>query len=61
MGTDEYNRKAYDQMLIRFPAGTVARFRELFKDEVSFNGWVVNLVVSRLVVAERMFSENENC
>lgn len=61
MGTDEYNRKAYDQKLIRFPAGTVARFRELFKDEVSFNGWVVNLVVSRLVVAEKMFSENDNC
>ena len=61
MGTDEYNRKAYDQKLIRFPAGTVTRFRELFKDEVSFNGWVVNLVISRLVVEEKMFLENENC
>lgn len=59
MGTDEYNKKAYDQRNIRFPSGTVKRFRELFKDEVSFNGWVVNLVISRLVAAENWFSEHE--
>lgn len=60
MGTNEYNRKAYDQKLIRFPVGTVKRFKELFKDDVSFNGWVVNLVISRLVMAENQFTEKEN-
>lgn len=60
MGTDEYNRKAYDQKLIRFPAGTVKRFKELFKNDVSFNGWVVNLVISRLVMAENQFTENND-
>ena len=57
MGTDEYNRKAYDQKLIRFPAGTVKKFHELFKDEISFNGWVVNLVISRLLMADKQFTD----
>lgn len=60
MGTDEYNRRAYDQKLIRFPAGTINKFHQLFKNEVSFNGWVVNLVTSRLVWAEQQFSEKED-
>ena len=48
---NEYNRRAYDQRLIRFPKGTLQRFHELFKD-VSFNAWVVQLVTSRLLVYE---------
>lgn len=60
MGTDEYNRKAYDQKLIRFPAGTVQKFHDLFKDEISFNGWVVSLVVSRLVMADTQFKDPES-
>lgn len=60
MGTDEYNRRAYDQKLIRFPLGTVKRFKELFKDNVSFNGWVVSLVISRLDMAENQFTEKND-
>lgn len=48
---DKYNARHYDSTLIRFPAGTLARFRQLFGN-VSFNGWVSDLVVSRLVMAE---------
>lgn len=59
MGTDEYNKKAYDQKLIRFPAGTVKRFNELFENEVSFNGWVVNLVTSRLLYKEYYLPEDD--
>lgn len=58
MGTDEYNKKAYDQKLIRFPAGTVKRFNELFKDDISFNGWVVNLVTSRLLYKELNYPDD---
>lgn len=49
---NEFNRKTYDQRLIRFPAGTIQRFRDLFTDDVPFNGWVVNLVTSRLLMTE---------
>lgn len=49
---NEFNRKAYDQRLIRFPKGTLLRFRELFQDDVPFNAWVVNLVTSRLLMTE---------
>lgn len=49
---NDFNRKAYDQRLIRFPAGTIQRFRDLFTDDVPFNGWVVNLVTSRLLLTE---------
>lgn len=51
IGTKEFNKRAYDQRLIRFPKGTLLRFHELFKD-VSFNAWVVQLVTSRLLVYE---------
>lgn len=49
---NEFNRKAYDQRLIRFPKGTIKRFKELFADDVKFNSWVVNLVTSRLLMTE---------
>lgn len=52
MGTQEFNKKSYDQRLIRFPKGTIAKFRSLFEDDVSFNAWVVNLVASRLLMTE---------
>lgn len=48
---DELNKKKFDQTLIRFPKGTLLKFRELFGD-LSFNGWVVALVSSRLVLKE---------
>ena len=60
MGTDEYNRKAYDQKLIRFPAGTVKKFHQIFGD-ISFNGWVVSLVISRLCFGELQFTDDEEC
>lgn len=49
---DEFNKKTYDQRLIRFPTGTIRKFRSLFADDVPFNGWVVNLVTSRLLMTE---------
>lgn len=49
---NEFNRQAYDQRLIRFPKGTIKRFKELFSDDVKFNSWVVNLVTSRLLMTE---------
>lgn len=52
MGTDEYNKRSYDQRLIRFPKGTIRKFHELFEDDVPFNSWVVNLVTSRLLLTE---------
>lgn len=57
MGTDEFNRKAYDQRLIRFPKGVIAKFKELFGDEFSFNAWVVNLVVSSLLNVDQQFTD----
>ena len=54
MGTYEFNKKAYDQKLIRFPKGFVARFHKLFGD-VSFNAWVVNVAVHELVKVESRF------
>lgn len=55
MGTDEFNKKAYDQVLIRFPKGTKTLFVKLFKNEVAFNSWVVNLVVSRLLFYQEYY------
>lgn len=52
MGTSQFNKQAYDQRLIRFPKGTIKRFKELFADDVKFNSWVVNLVTSRLLMTE---------
>lgn len=52
MGTNEFNKSSYDQRLIRFPKGTIKRFKELFADDVPFNAWVVNLVTSRLLLTE---------
>lgn len=52
---NEFNRKAYDQILIRFPRGTAQRFKDIFGSGVSFNGWVVNLVCSRLLMKELYF------
>ena len=52
MGTSQFNKQAYDQRLIRFPKGTIKRFKELFADDVKFNSWVVNLVISRLLMTE---------
>lgn len=52
MGTQEFNKKSYDQRLIRFPKGTIAKFKSLFEDDVPFNAWVVNLVTSRLLMTE---------
>lgn len=49
---NEFNKRAYDQRLIRFPKGTLQKFHELFADDVPFNSWVVNLVTSRLVLRE---------
>lgn len=51
---DNWNKKKYDQTLVRFPSGTLARFKELFPD-ASFNGWVVSLVCSRLLLKELYF------
>lgn len=50
--TNEYKARNYDQRLIRFPKGTIKKFRELFADDVPFNAWVVNLVTSRLLMTE---------
>lgn len=55
---DKYNAKAYDQTLIRFPKGTLKRFRELFGGDVSFNAWVSNLVTSRLLIKETLYPNN---
>lgn len=52
---DRYNKSAYDQHLIRFPRGTLQRFKDLFGGEVSFNSWVSNLVTSRLVMKEILY------
>lgn len=49
---NEFNKVAYDQRLIRFPKGTIKRFKELYADDVKFNSWVVNLVTSRLLMTE---------
>lgn len=49
---NEFNKNNYDQRLIRFPKGTIKRFKELFADDVKFNSWVVNLVTSRLLMTE---------
>lgn len=56
----EFNKRSYDQRLIRFPKGTLAKFHDLFEDDVPFNGWVVNLVTSRLLMTEeKQFNERK--
>lgn len=54
---DNWNKKKYDSVNIRFPSGTKARFIELFGSDVSFNGWVVGLVTSRLLLKEYFFAD----
>lgn len=60
MGTNEFNRKAYDQRLIRFPLGTIKRFKKLFESDLSFNAFVVELVISQLDMTEIQFTEDKN-
>lgn len=54
---DKWNAKNYDLVQIRFPLNTRKRFRDLFGDDVSFNGWVVNLVTSRLLLKEWIYPD----
>lgn len=56
---DRWNRKKYDETTIRFPSGTRQKFKHLFPG-VSFNGFVVNLVVSRLLMADQQFSDHDD-
>lgn len=56
---DRWNRKKYDETTIRFPSGTRQKFKRLFPD-VAFNGFVVNLVVSRLLMADQQFSDPDD-
>lgn len=48
---DKWNSRNYDCVSIRFPKGTKTRFKQLYPG-VPFNSFVVNLLTSRLVVAE---------
>lgn len=48
---DKWNQRNYDCVTIRFPKGTKTRFKRLFPG-VPFNSYVVNLLISRLVVNE---------
>lgn len=54
---DKWNQRNYDSATIRFPKGTKTRFHTLFPG-VPFNSFVVNLLNSRMVIAE-MDHENE--
>lgn len=54
MGTPEFNKKAYDTKIIRFPKGFVHRFSKLFGD-VSFNAWVVNVCTHEILKLEKRF------
>lgn len=56
---DKWNARNYDCVSIRFPKGTKTRFKQLFPG-VPFNSYVVNLLTSRLVVAEFSKSEKED-
>ncbi len=56
---DKWNARNYDCVSIRFPKGTKTRFKQLFPG-VPFNSYVVNLLTSRLVVAEFAKSEKED-
>ncbi len=53
---DKWNAAKYDQVNIRFPKGVTDRFKQLFPD-ASFNGWVVALVCSRLMLKEMYFKD----
>lgn len=48
---DKWNARNYDCISIRFPKGTKRRFKSLFPG-VPFNSYIVNLLISRLVIAE---------
>lgn len=48
---DKWNQRNYDCVTIRFPKGTKTRFKRLFPG-VPFNSYVVNLLISRLIVNE---------
>lgn len=56
---DKWNARNYDCVSIRFPKGTKTRFKQLYPG-VPFNSFVVNLLVSRLVLAEHIKSETED-
>lgn len=56
---DRWNRKKYDSVNIRFPSGTRRKFKALFPG-IAFNGFVVNLVVSRLLMADQQFSDPDD-
>lgn len=51
---NKFNKLHYDQVNIRFPLGTLQRFKDLFPG-CSFNGWVSNLVTSRILIKEWMY------
>lgn len=53
---DKWNARNYDCVSIRFPKGTKLRFKQLFPG-VPFNSYVVNLLTSRLIIAENSKSE----
>lgn len=56
---DKWNARNYDCVSIRFPKGTKTRFKQLYPG-VPFNSYVVNLLISRLVLAEHIKSEMED-
>lgn len=56
---DKWNKNNYQTIGIRFPVGTTQKFRDLFGNEVSFNGWVVQLVTSRLLMKEWLYPDTE--
>lgn len=58
-GKDKWNARNYDCVSIRFPKGTKTRFKQLYPG-VPFNSYVVNLLTSRLVIAEFCKSEKED-
>lgn len=56
---DKWNARNYDCVSIRFPKGTKTRFKKLFPG-VSFNSYVVNLLISRLVYTENFIIEKDD-
>lgn len=56
---DKWNQRNYDCVSIRFPKGTKTKFKRLFPG-VPFNSYVVNLLISRLIIAENSMDEKAN-
>lgn len=56
---DKWNQRNYDCVSIRFPKGTKTKFKRLFPG-VPFNSYVVNLLISRLIIAENSKDEKAN-